>query len=130
MTEQEKTQLIECDQRSKSSSHRLDDLRREFSEFREENKAIYKIATSVEVMATKLGVIEGKVDETCRKVDETSYAQRESEDRLLRKVTEIENKPARQTAQNVNSIKVAVITAAITFVVSGVLGTILFFFEN
>ena len=129
MTEQEKTQLIECEQRSKSNKLRIDELNTEIKEIRKENKAIYQIATSVEVMATKLGIIEEKVDETSRKVDETGAAQRESEARFLQKVTDIENRPAKQTAQNVNAIKVSAVTAAITFLITGLLGAILYFLK-
>ena len=127
MTEKERTILIETEQRSKSNSHRIDDIEEDIKEMKEENKAIYRIATSVEVMAEKLGNIEEKVDETKRKVDETAKAQRATEDRFLQRVAEIENAPAVQTAKNINEIKVKVITAIITFLVTGILGSIIYF---
>lgn len=127
MTDNDKTILIETEQRSKSNSHRIDNLEIDLKEMKEENKAIYKIATSVEVMATKLGNIEDKVDETNRKVDETAKAQRVAEERFLQKVTEVENRPAIQMAKNVNEIKVKAITAIITFLITGGLGAIIYF---
>ncbi|MBQ7718763.1 MAG: hypothetical protein IJT38_05630 [Clostridia bacterium] len=127
MTENERTMLIETEQRSKSNSHRIDSIEEDIKEMKEENKAIYRIATSVEVMAEKLGNIEEKVDETKRKVDETAKAQRATEDRFLQRVAEIENAPAVQTAKNINEIKVKVITAIITFLVTGILGSIIYF---
>ena len=127
MTEAERTILIETEQRSKSNSHRIDSIEEDIKEMKEENKAIYRIATSVEVMAEKLGNIEEKVDETKRKVDETAKAQRATEDRFLQRVAEIENAPAVQTAKNINEIKVKVITAIITFLVTGILGSIIYF---
>ena len=127
MTENERTILIETEQRSKSNSHRIDSIEEDIKEMKEENKAIYRIATSVEVMAEKLGNIEEKVDETKRKVDETAKAQRATEDRFLQRVAEIENAPAVQTAKNINEIKVKVITAIITFLVTGILGSIIYF---
>jgi hypothetical protein len=127
MTENERTLLIETEQRSKSNSHRLNRLEEDMRELKGENKAIYKIATSVEVMAEKLGNIEEKVDETNRKVDETAKTQRASEERFLQKVAEVESYPANQIAKNVNEIKVKAIIAIITFLITGALGALIYF---
>ena len=127
MTENERIMLIETEQRSKANSHRLDSVQNSIDKMKEENKAIYKIATSVEVMAEKLGNIEDKVDETKRKVDETAEAQRASEERLLQRVSDVENAPAKQTANNVNSIRLSIVTAVVTFLVTGVAATLVYF---
>ena len=47
MTEQETVLLIETEQRCKSNTHRIDTLEGELKEIQSEQKAIYKIATSV-----------------------------------------------------------------------------------
>lgn len=127
MTENERIMLIETEQRSKANSHRLDSVQNSIDKMKEENKAIYKIATSVEVMAEKLGNIEDKVDETKRKVDETAEAQRASEERLLQRVSNVENAPAKQTANNVNSIRLSIVTAVVTFLVTGVAAALVYF---
>lgn len=127
MTDAERIILIETEQRSKSNSHRIDGVKNDLEKIKEENKAIYRIATSVEVMAEKLGNIEDKVDETKRKVDETAEAQRISEKRFLQRIAEIENAPAGQTARNVNEVKIKVVTAVVTFLITGVLGVLIYF---
>ena len=127
MTENERIMLIETEQRSKANAHRLDSVQNSIDKMKEENKAIYKIATSVEVMAEKLGNIEDKVDETKRKVDETAEAQRASEERLLQRVSNVENAPAKQTANNVNSIRLSIVTAVVTFLVTGVAAALVYF---
>lgn len=127
MTENERIMLIETEQRSKANSHRLDSVQNSIDKMKEENKAIYKIATSVEVMAEKLGNIEDKIDETKRKVDETAEAQRASEERLLQRVSDVENAPAKQTANNVNSIRLSIVTAVVTFLVTGVAAALVYF---
>ena len=127
MTENERIMLIETEQRSKANSHRLDSVQNSIDKMKEENKAIYKIATSVEVMAEKLGNIEDKVDETKRKVDETAEAQHASEERLLQRVSDVENAPAKQTANNVNSIRLSIVTAVVTFLVTGVAAALVYF---
>lgn len=66
MTEQETVLLIETEQRCKSNTHRIDNLEGELKEIQSEQKAIYKIATSVELIAQRVSNIEGKVDDTNR----------------------------------------------------------------
>lgn len=127
MTDDEKTILIETEQRSKSNAHRLDKIENDIKDLNEENKAIYKIATSVEVMAEKIGNIDNKVNEISRKVDETSDAQKESENRFLQQISNIENAPAKQVAKNVNSIRLAIATSVITFIITGLLATLIHF---
>ena len=60
MTEQETVLLIETEQRCKSNTHRIDNLEGELKEIQSEQKAIYKIATSVELIAQRVSNIERK----------------------------------------------------------------------
>ena len=46
--------IVEIDQRSKSNTHRIDDLEAD-------NKALHQLATSVEVLATKQETIEANI---------------------------------------------------------------------
>lgn len=48
--------IVEIDQRSKSNTHRINDLE-------EDNRALHALATSVEVLATKQETIEANVSE-------------------------------------------------------------------
>lgn len=48
--------IVEIEQRSKSNTHRIDDLE-------EDNRALHTLATSVEVLATKQETIESNVQE-------------------------------------------------------------------
>ena len=100
MTEQETVLLIETEQRCKSNTHRIDNLEGELKEIQSEQKAIYKIATSVELIAQRVSNIEGKVDDTNRKVDAQAKAWQETERKLSEKVNETENKPYKQIANN------------------------------
>ena len=124
MTEQETVLLIETEQRCKSNTHRIDNLEGELKEIQSEQKAIYKIATSVELIAQRVSNIEGKVDDTNRKVDAQAKAWQETERKLSEKVNETENKPYKQIA---NTVKVAIITCISTLLVSGIIGAIIAF---
>ena len=127
MTEQETVMLIETEQRSKSNAHRIDNIELELKEIQSEQKAIYKIATSVELIAQRVSNIEDKVDDTNRKVDSQTKAWQETERKLSEKVNETEAKPYRQIANNVNTVKVAIITCVCTLLVSGIIGAIVVF---
>ena len=48
--------IVEIEQRSKSNTHRINDLE-------EDNRALHQLATSVEVLATKQETIEANVSE-------------------------------------------------------------------
>lgn len=123
MTEQERIILIETEQRSKSNTHRIDTVEEDMREIKNEQKAIYKIATSVEVIAQRVSNIEDKVDDTNKKVDAQNKAWQETERRL----NDTQNEPYKRTANNVNSIKVAIITAICSLLVSGIVGAIIAF---
>lgn len=125
MTEQERIILIETEQRSKSNTHRLDAMEAEMREIKNDQKAIYKIATSVEVIAQRVSNIEDKVDDTNNKVNAQTEAWQETERRL----TETQNEPYKRTANNVNSVKVAIVTAICTFLATGILGAIIMFIK-
>ena len=121
MTDAEKI-LIETEQRCKSNEHRLDEIDGKIINIEKENKAIYKIATSVEVIAQKIGTIEDKVDETKKKVDETADAQRNSEDKFLKRISDIENAPARKAANRADKIKTTVYASIMTFLATSFIG--------
>ena len=127
MNEQDKVTLIETEQRSKANSHRIDNIELELKEIKNDQKAIYSIATSVEVIAQRVSNIETKVDDTNSKVDAQTKAWQETERKLADKISETETKPYKQIATNVNSIKVAVITCICTLLVSGIISAIVMF---
>lgn len=127
MTEEQLATLVEIDQRSKSNSHRLDELVDEVKDIKNENKAIYRIATSVELMAQKITHIEEKVDETGRKVDAQTAIWREAENKLSDRIAEVDSKPDRLTANNVNSIKVSLISSILSILASGLVAAIIAF---
>ncbi len=116
MNEQEKLMLFETAQRSKTNAEQIGKLEAEIREVQNDQKAIYSIATSVEVIAQRVSNIEDEVKDTSRKVTG-----------LSEKVIEAESKPYKQVATNWNSIKVAIISAACTLLVTGIIGTILVF---
>lgn len=133
MTEFE-TRLIESEQRSLSNERRLESIESDVKEIKNDQKALYELASSVKLIAQKIEVLDDKVEEmrenvrdTNAKVDKQAIAMLETEHKLSARVTESETEPLKQTAKNVNSIRLAVVTAVCTFLATGILGTIIVF---
>jgi Fic family protein len=129
MNEDNVALLIETAERARSNSHRIDGMEERMKSYETEQKAIYKIATSVELMTQQLKHIDEKVDHTNDKLDAQNQAWKESEKRLSDRISENEAKPLRQTADNINKIKVAVITAVCTAMATGALAAIIAFMK-
>ena len=106
--------LARVEQRSKSNTHQIEEIKEEIKEIKEENKAIYDIACSVKVMAERLGNIEDKVDETAEGLKRTEA-----------KLGQIENAPFEKATGNLEKIKIAVITAVCTGVVVSIVTAVL-----
>ena len=127
MTDQERVMLIETEQRSKSNGHRIDKLEDDIEAVKEEQKAIYKLVTSVELIAQRVGHIEEKVDDTNKKVNEQREALLETEKRLTEKINDSETQPYKDTATRLTTLKWALITAICTLVLSGVVTAVVSF---
>lgn len=56
MNDEIQAKIVEIEQRSKSNTHRINDLE-------EDNRALHQLATSVEVLATKQETIEANISE-------------------------------------------------------------------
>lgn len=78
--------IQEVDSRSKSNEHRIDDCESEIKEIKTEQKAIYKIANSVENLATSMTDLQVDVKEV-----------RTGQKQLNDKVNMLENQPAQKT---------------------------------
>lgn len=76
--------LIETEQRSKSNTHQIDELKDNIKEIANKTDDIHRIATSVEVIATKMDTQEKKIDKLDAKVDSVQA-----------KVSDMEMQPAK-----------------------------------
>lgn len=123
-------QIIARDeQRMTDFERRVDELKNDMSSFRDgvnseikelknDNKAIFDIVSSIKVIAEKISNIEEKVDATNSKVN-----------KIENRIVEVEKKPDEQIAKNWNAVKVAIFSAACTFLVTGVIGAVIVFIK-
>ena len=112
--------LIETEQRSKSNTKRLDSLEDEIDDIKSEQKAIYEIASSVKVLVERVGHVEERVEETGKKVDAQTEEWHRAEATLSERIAKNQSEADRKTATNVNTIKVAIITAFFSAIITSV----------
>ena len=123
MTENEKTVLIETEQRSKSNQRRLDRHESEIKDIREENKALYELSTSIKLIVQDMSGIREDLKDVKQDMSDVKNGQ----DKLAAKVSEIEHKPAEETAAMWGKVKIAVITAIATMLATGAVGSLVYF---
>lgn len=81
------------EQRSKSNEHRINECDQEIKEIKAEQKAIYKIASSVENLAASMQGLQDDVKDI-----------KSGQSELSEKVTTLENRPALDTKKRWDSI--------------------------
>lgn len=115
MEEKDYTQLAvkvqEVDSRSRSTEHRVNTLEENMEKLNETQISLVKIANSVENIGKSVISMDGKVSKI-----------QESQDALTVKVTEIENRPAKESKRFCDNIKDKVAW----LVIGGIAGTILY----
>ena len=112
-------------------TNELHTLREEHKEdmdkMREEQKAIYDVATSVKVMAEQMHTMNDVMQDTNKKVDVIAQAQIDSEEHLKKKISELENKPAKEALETSKKIRMEIILMIVSFLVGGVLAKLITF---
>lgn len=99
----------------------------DMDKMREEQKAIYDVATSVKVMAEQMHTMNDVMQDTNKKVDVIAQAQIDSEEHLKKKISELENKPAREALETAKKIRMEVILTIVGFLVGGIMATLIKF---
>lgn len=138
MTDQERVTLGAVDQRSRANENRISEIQSEVEALRDEHKedmdkvheeykAIYDLTASVKVIADHMEQMNAVVVDTNKKVDDNALAQKETEARLMRRISEVENAPAKKSAEFMDKVKLAIATTVITFLVSGLLAAAIHF---
>lgn len=131
MTEQEyQEKLVVVDQRSLYNSEKIKSLEDRMDAVEDDQRAIYKIATSMELMAQKVNTIESKVDVMVEKTETNAKIWTETERKLSDRVNEIENGADRRIAKTFNSVKNSVITAICTSIATGLVGVLILLLAN
>lgn len=104
-----------------------DEHKEDMAELREKQEAVYDIASSVKVMAERIGSMNDVLHDTNKKVDGIAKAQIDSEEHLKKKISELENKPAKDALETSKKIRMEIILMIVSFLVGGVLAKLISF---
>ena len=106
-------EITETSERSKSNSHRLDEMEGDIKSLKEENKTLYEMSASIKSMTD--GIVSIKDD-----VKEIKSEQGE----MKTEIQDLKNSPTKTKAQWVDNIGRLVITSIVTGIVAFLLGTL------
>ena len=106
-------EITETSERSKSNSHRLDEMEGDIKSLKEENKTLYEMSASIKSMTD--GIVSIKDD-----VKEIKSEQGE----MKTEIQDLKNSPTKTKAQWVDNIGKLVITSIVTGIVAYLLGTL------
>lgn len=104
-------EITETSERSKSNSHRLDEMEGDIKSLKEENKTLYEMSASIKSMTDGIVSIKDDVKEI-----KTEQGEMKSE------IQDLKNSPTKTKAQWVDNIGKLVITSIVTGIVAFVLG--------
>ena len=104
-------EITETSERSKSNSHRLDEMEGDIKSLKEENKTLYEMSASIKSMTDGIVSIKDDVKEI-----KTEQGEMKSE------IQDLKNSPTKTKAQWVDNIGRLVITSIVTGIVAFLLG--------
>ena len=106
-------ELTEVSERSKSNSHRLDEVENDIKDLKEKNATLYEMSASIKNLSE--GIIDIKTN-----VKEIKTEQGE----MKNEIQDLKNSPTKTKAQWVDNIGRLVITSIVTGIVAFLLGTL------
>lgn len=112
----------------------LHDFQREVRDgmevLREENKAIYEVASSVKIIAKEMSTFSDKLDQTNGDLKTGFDNVNRNVGDLSKRVDAVERAPGKGALEAVNKVKATVISTIVAFLVGGVLGVLIQFVGN
>lgn len=110
-----------------TDSKRIDALEDRIGKLEEKWDAIYKMASSIELLAQRLGYVERNVSGIDKKLDNLYNTFNETDKRVTNRIIDAEYRPYKETHDAYSGIKVSLVTSALSFVICGILGAIMLF---
>lgn len=116
MTAEEARIVQEVKSRAESNTHQIEELKERMSRQESKSETLYQMSENIALMAQSLKQVEGDVGEV-----------KENQKELSNKVSILENQPAKDTVNQINSIKWSIVSA-----IAGAvgMGAFWFIFEN
>ena len=114
MTDEERVRFGEIEERTSNNAKAIEMMRADISDMRDEHKALYSLATSVEVLVQHVNHIDEKIDSTNEKIDK----QAEMIADQGRRIADAEKLPLEKGQKHSERVWAAIEGAIITVVIS------------
>lgn len=124
MTNDERKTLIETEQRSKTNTHAISELKDSILRVQEEQRAIHDINTNIQLMAQSMTAVKEDIVEVKEEVASIKTDVKADISDVKQRVEKAERKPEQEDAKNYNSIKNTFIQLATTGIIAFILGQI------
>jgi chromosome segregation ATPase len=141
MNDDEKVMLVECDQRSKSNTHQIEEIKADIKSIKEDQKLMYDLTTSVKVISENLigmkddlkEVKQGQVnlsDKIDNQIKEIKTDVDSKVGSVNQKVDAIEKQPYDDYKQTTHDIKIKVIVGVVSTLAISAIGFLVTLFAN
>lgn len=141
MNDDEKVILVECDQRSKSNTHQIEEIKADIKSIKEDQKLMYDLTTSVKVISENLigmkddlkEVKQGQVnlsDKIDNQIKEIKTDVDSKVGSVNQKVDAIEKQPYDDYKQTTHDIKIKVIVGVVSTLAISAIGFLVTLFAN
>ncbi len=124
MNEDEKTLLISTNERSKSNTHQIDEIKDDIKQIKDDQKAIYDLTTSVKIIAENVSNMKDDLKEV--KQGQTSLSNKldnQIQD-VNNKVDELKLEPLEEMKKDKHTLKLEVLKQAIGYAITGLVAIV------
>lgn len=126
MSEDIEARMARVEEQTAANGRNIESIQNDIAGIRSDQKAIYDLSTSVQLMVQKMTHMTEKLDDTNSDVKNLSKEM----SGVKAQLAEVDVKADRQVAKNWNQLKVAIITAICTLLATGVVTAILSLWRN
>ena len=118
-------ELTEISERSKSNTHRIDELNVKVDKLTEQNTAIIELGTSVKLLNKELIHMREDTDKNFATVKEDVGELSDTVKQVQKDINEVKIEPSKQKAEVLDKVKWLIVSGAISGVLGFVIGMIL-----
>ncbi len=118
-------ELTEISERSKSNTHRIDELNVKVDKLTEQNTAIIELGTSVKLLNKELIHMREDTDKNFTTVKEDVGELSNTVKQVQKDINEVKIEPSKQKAETLDKVRWLIVSGAISGVLGFVIGMIL-----
>ena len=118
-------ELTEISERSKSNTHRIDELNIKVDKLTEQNTAIIELGTSVKLLNKELIHMREDTDKNFTTVKEDVGELSNTVKQVQKDINEVKIEPSKQKAETLDKVRWLIVSGAISGVLGFVIGMIL-----